>query len=254
MWRRDTKTVRIEAWRRCGRSAAAFAASAALHGTLLATVGGVALGGLGFPSVIPVSLRGAPGIGPAAPGPQAEGSAPSVEGAMPAAAPVPVVPRAKAARRVAAAKPRRAAESRVETSSPGAGTSGAALPATTGGDGPPSGAGADGSGGASGAGRGSGGAQDRRPSCQYCPPPSYPWIARARGWQGTADVGLRLGGDGSVRETILRRSSGYDVLDAAAIDAARRSRFQAPESDPPGDDAGGFIQYRFELSARKGGE
>ncbi len=70
-------------------------------------------------------------------------------------------------------------------------------------------------------------------------------IARRRGWAGVVDIGLVLLADGRVESANVRRSSGYEVLDQAALDVARRSRFMLP--DPTAAPVHGRIEYRFEL-------
>ena len=126
------------------------------------------------------------------------------------------------------------------------GAPGGAGAATAAGWGPPGG-GAGGSGtGDGGSGAGDGG--DQRAYCVYCPEPHYPLIARARGWQGSVDVRLSVLADGSVQDASLRRSSGYSVLDAAAIAVARRSRFRPPASSGLPAPFRGRIEYRFELT------
>jgi TonB family protein len=112
-------------------------------------------------------------------------------------------------------------------------------------DGAGAGAGPDGSGPGWGHGGGSGdGGLDARASCAYCPPPHYPLIARARGWQGTVEVLLSVLADGSVNTATLWRSSGYSVLDQAAVAAAQHSRFTPPRESTP---LHGRMEYRFEL-------
>jgi TonB family protein len=101
----------------------------------------------------------------------------------------------------------------------------------------------------SGPGRGHGGASGDgtglgpRAYCIYCPQPRYPLIARARGWQGTVEVLLSVLADGSVNAATLWHSSGYSVLDRAAVAAAQHSRFSPPQPAP----LRGRIEYRFEL-------
>jgi len=53
-------------------------------------------------------------------------------------------------------------------------------------------------------------------------PPAYPRIAWQRGWQGTVLLELHIGADGTVSQTKVVRSSGYEVLDAAAAIAVRQ--------------------------------
>jgi protein TonB len=44
----------------------------------------------------------------------------------------------------------------------------------------------------------------------------YPAIARANGWQGTVIVAVRLDAAGKLEQTIIRQSSGHEILDRAA--------------------------------------
>jgi protein TonB len=57
----------------------------------------------------------------------------------------------------------------------------------------------------------------------------YPAIARASGWKGTVVLSVRLDADGRLKETIVRRSSGYEVLDRAAAALLRKV---TPVSNP----------------------
>jgi TonB family protein len=107
--------------------------------------------------------------------------------------------------------------------------------------------------GGRGGGLGDDGGSDQRGYCVYCPAPRYPLMARARGWQGTVRVGLSVSADGSVTEASLRESSGYRVLDRAAVDVARHSRFAPPASRGLPTPLRGRIDYRFELSTAKEG-
>jgi protein TonB len=76
-------------------------------------------------------------------------------------------------------------------------------------------------------------------------------IARARGWQGRFDVGLLVLADGSVERASVRRSSGYGVLDEAAIAVARQSRFTPPPASGLPTPLHGRIEYRFELTTAR---
>jgi len=107
----------------------------------------------------------------------------------------------------------------------------------------------DGSGGSGPGGPGTGEGGDQRAYCVYCPEPHYPLIARARGWQGSVDVGLFVLADGSVHDASLRRSSGYSALDEAALAVARQSRFRPPFAGGLPAPLRGRIEYRFELTA-----
>ena len=57
------------------------------------------------------------------------------------------------------------------------------------------------------------------------PPPDYPAMARSSGWQGVVLVRLTVEADGTVGEAALERSSGWPVLDEAAVAAARAWRY-----------------------------
>jgi protein TonB len=57
----------------------------------------------------------------------------------------------------------------------------------------------------------------------------YPAIARASGWKGTVVLSVRLDAAGRLQETIVRRSSGYEVLDRAAAALLRKV---TPVSNP----------------------
>lgn len=49
----------------------------------------------------------------------------------------------------------------------------------------------------------------------------YPELAIRYGWQGTVKIGVRLGRDGTVSDVHLVHSSGYAVLDDAALRSTR---------------------------------
>ena len=50
----------------------------------------------------------------------------------------------------------------------------------------------------------------------------YPLVARARGWQGTVLLGLRVESNGRLENVHLERSSGYAVLDRSALNSLSR--------------------------------
>ncbi|WP_052207969.1 energy transducer TonB [Croceibacterium mercuriale] len=58
------------------------------------------------------------------------------------------------------------------------------------------------------------------------PPPRYPTQSRRRREQGTVELLLTLGTDGSVEAISVSRSSGFERLDDAALSAVRRWRWQ----------------------------
>ena len=64
----------------------------------------------------------------------------------------------------------------------------------------------------------------RPPTFAGNPPPRYPEAARQRGWQGTVLLKLNVNEAGEVARVEVARSSGYPVLDGAAVIAVRRWR------------------------------
>ena len=56
------------------------------------------------------------------------------------------------------------------------------------------------------------------------PPPRYPQIARRKGWEGTVVIDIRVSSGGWVQEARIDKSSGYTVLDDAALGAVRNWR------------------------------
>lgn len=61
------------------------------------------------------------------------------------------------------------------------------------------------------------------------PAPPYPWLARLNGWEGTVVVRARVAPSGLAAAASVVRSSGFTVLDEAALTSVRRWRF-APAS------------------------
>ena len=61
-------------------------------------------------------------------------------------------------------------------------------------------------------------------------PPLYPRIAKKSGWEGTVLVRVTVQPNGKAGEVTVRRSSGYEILDKAAIDAVKKWSFH-PEKD-----------------------
>jgi len=52
---------------------------------------------------------------------------------------------------------------------------------------------------------------------------NYPRLARMRNWQGTTQLKLRIGPDGKLQGVSVGRSSGFDLLDAAALQMVQDS-------------------------------
>ncbi|MGZ8237384.1 MAG: energy transducer TonB [Methylobacter sp.] len=57
------------------------------------------------------------------------------------------------------------------------------------------------------------------------PKPKYPGIATSRGWEGTVRLLVKVSAAGDSEEVTVQRSSGYDVLDEAAVEAVEKWKF-----------------------------
>lgn len=55
--------------------------------------------------------------------------------------------------------------------------------------------------------------------------PRYPGKARRAGWEGTAVLKVLVDPEGAAGRVTVDRSSGFDVLDAAAVKAVRHWKF-----------------------------
>lgn len=58
------------------------------------------------------------------------------------------------------------------------------------------------------------------------PPPGYPEIARQQGYEGVVLIGAEILVNGRVGEAVIRKSSGYAVLDQSAIRAVKTWKFE----------------------------
>jgi len=63
------------------------------------------------------------------------------------------------------------------------------------------------------------------PRYRFAPPPPYPALARSRGWQGDVELWVRVAEDGRVLDARVQGSSGFELLDRAAVAAVGRWRF-----------------------------
>ncbi len=65
-----------------------------------------------------------------------------------------------------------------------------------------------------------------QPKADACPQPSYPPRALRKKWQGLCQVQAWIHADGSVARVSLHQSSGFEVLDQAALQAVQKWKFQ----------------------------
>src|SRR5574337_83099 len=76
-------------------------------------------------------------------------------------------------------------------------------------------------GGAGWPGRGGSGGRFSAPNYGINPLPKYPLVAREKGYEGTVYLRVLVRADGRVERLTVDRSSGYEILDRAAIDSVK---------------------------------
>jgi protein TonB len=52
----------------------------------------------------------------------------------------------------------------------------------------------------------------------------YPVQAMERGWQGRVEIRVVIGTDGTIRRTLVKTSSNYQILDDQALDMVKRGK------------------------------
>lgn len=67
---------------------------------------------------------------------------------------------------------------------------------------------------------------EARPMYRVNPPPKYPAMARRRGYAGHVVLDVLVGQNGNVADLRLFSSSGYDILDKAAISSVKNWTFE----------------------------
>ena len=67
----------------------------------------------------------------------------------------------------------------------------------------------------------------------------YPLFARQQGWQGEVHVAIHIARDGSLSNLRLAHTSGYPILDAAALDSLEKIQ-RLPNAMTTQDEASGF--------------
>lgn len=68
--------------------------------------------------------------------------------------------------------------------------------------------------------------QKAYPLYSHNPPPVYPRSALIRALEGTVELSVMVDKQGNVKDLCLKKSSGYSVLDQAAMDSVRRWVFE----------------------------
>ena len=95
-----------------------------------------------------------------------------------------------------------------------------------------------------------------RPTYAHVAPPKYPPSAVVERLEGTANLLLRVGTDGKVKEVVVRQSSGHATLDEAATAAAAGWTFNPMVCDGQPRESWTLTPFRFsldDLPAESGG-
>ena len=82
-----------------------------------------------------------------------------------------------------------------------------------------------GGGGAGWSGHGGAGGRSSAPNYGINPLPKYPLLAREKGYEGTVYLRVLVRADGRVERLAVDRSSGYEILDRAAVDSVKEWTF-----------------------------
>ncbi|BCA79872.1 energy transducer TonB [Desulfuromonas sp. AOP6] len=81
------------------------------------------------------------------------------------------------------------------------------------------------------------------------PPPNYPRLARERGWQGEVVLRARVSRNGRVIHVRIEESSGYTLLDRAAVKAVKGWRFRPARQGRHPIEAEVRLPVRFTLQS-----
>lgn len=80
------------------------------------------------------------------------------------------------------------------------------------------------------------------------PAPVYPEFARQQGWEGLVVIKARVSRDGKADEVVIAQSSGYKILDEAALKAVSKWRFQPAGIAGKSFESSLRIRVRFSLT------
>ena len=86
-----------------------------------------------------------------------------------------------------------------------------------------------------------------RPKYDRNPKPLYPRIARRKGYEGIVVLKVEILPDGRVGETLVKKSSGYPVLDRSALKTVKQWRFVPAKRGEDRKRMWAEIPIRFEL-------
>ena len=78
-------------------------------------------------------------------------------------------------------------------------------------------------------------------------PPDYPQEAFDKNWQGNVLLNVEILSSGSIGRILLRKTSGYKILDEAAISAAKEWKFVPAKLEDRAVTAWLVVEIRFKL-------
>jgi protein TonB len=100
-------------------------------------------------------------------------------------------------------------------------------------------------------GPGLGGFGGAHPDYLRIPQPRYPAVARQNGWQGRTILRVEIRNDGHVGMVEVLHSSGYTVLDDAAVEAVRAGEFMPAQLGGKPVSSSVEVPIRFQLVERQ---
>ena len=80
-------------------------------------------------------------------------------------------------------------------------------------------------------------------TCLKCLEPKYPKLAIKKGYEGTLKLKITILKNGTVKDVLIKESTGYNVLDKSGIYAAKNSKFYPLSKETNLD-----VEYRLELN------
>jgi len=87
---------------------------------------------------------------------------------------------------------------------------------------------------------------------RHNPKPRYPHVAKKRGMEGLVMVSVHVGRDGRPLEALIHTSSGYGVLDRAALKTIRNWHFEAARRGNTPVEGKVLVPINFELTNSRG--
>lgn len=85
------------------------------------------------------------------------------------------------------------------------------------------------------------------PVFSYNPPPAYPARALRLGWEGKVLLKVMISYEGDVDEVSIAQTSGFDLLDQAALESVRTWRFVPPTADNQPAGQAAVIPVHFKI-------